>query len=422
MRPLLALGLMAVLVLAGCVDPQAQGSTVDALSTGPGDGYAPVLDLASRIETAVAADAPLNVTAFYESDPLGRGLLGAPVTVSVRLQPSAVLAAAPWAEVDGTRVDFPNVRAYEGRVDGRDDGFVRLTLTKDWARGTIRINDTQLLIREGLLGNLPHPTPSMVRPPANAYAYDASTETRFFDPGGQEGHDCIRPVPSDVTPMVEPLPGPTTKSMLTARIVLDADAQAKEMLGDDLFPMMVAFLNEVDSIYEHEVGIRLQLVGVHQNSDPEYYPDPAERAPLRKLAEYWNARPDVPRDVVHMFTGQPSNFAQANCIGGAGMPELAYTFTPLNWARDTVVFHEQAMAHELGHIFSAHHHYGNHVEAMWGSAAARAMGQGVGVPAQAGLATIMIQGYTPGSKPVFGTMEKSVIRGWAENHLGKHDA
>lgn len=33
------------------------------------------------------------------------------------------------------------------------------------------------------------------------------------------------------------------------------------------------------------------------------------------------------------------------------------------------------------------------------------------------MATLMIQRYTPGIRPVFSTISKSVIRGWAEEHV-----
>lgn len=432
MRPVLALTLVLSLLAAGCAGLDA--ATTDALegvegTAGvPATGFAPVLALRAALDEAVVSGKAVNVTAMAENDLRGSGTLGPAREYPIVLRPSLVLNGSAWAEIDGVRVDFPEVRAYEGEVEGKPGSLVRLTVTPDWARGTIRVNDVQYLIRLGLNGNLPFAsdlgsTPSA---PVNASAATASYAWQeapftFYDRPDQTFHDCLRPVPEDVKPMLEPLPGPTDEAPLVARIVLDADAQFLNQTGRHAFPLMVAFLNEVDSIYQHEVGIRFQLVGVHGNTDEGYYLPPEDEAPLGKLAEYWNARPDVARDVVHIFTGQPSSYAQANCIGGAGQPEIAYTFTPLNWARDYVVFHEQAMAHELGHIFSAHHHYGNHVEGMWSAAGPRGAPDGVAAP-QAGLATIMIQGYTPGAKPVFGTFEKSVIRGWAEKHLGQHDA
>ena len=435
MRPtLLALLLLVPALAAGCATPGATTDPLqDAAAPAGTAAFLPALALAEAIEASLAEGAPVNLRAMRENDLRGYGTLGAPVTLSVVLRPSLVLNETAWAEVDGQRVAFPGVRAYEGEVEGRPGSVVRLTVTSEWARGLVRVADAQYLVRLGLDGNLPHvstlgeaqgapgnATPAEATRASFAHAWKEAPFT-FYDKDGMEEEDCLRAVPSDVTPMAEPLAGPTEAEHLDARIVLDADAQFLDQTGRHAFPLMVAFLNEVDGIYQHEVGIRFRLVGVHANTDPSYFPDPEEEAPLAKLAEYWNARPDVARDMVHVFTGQKSGYAQANCIGGAGKPEIAYTFTPLNWARDFVVFHEQAMAHELGHIFSAHHHYGNHVEGMWTDRAPVA-GAPLEEGVQAGLATIMIQGYTPGTKPVFGTLEKSVIRGWAENHLAKHDA
>ena len=411
MRALLA-ALVVLPLLAGCVaDPPLQGAAVepDATVTAPLAEFAPAMQLRALVEAAVASGEPVQLLAAPENDALGRGLLGAPRAFEVVLQPSAVLNESTWAEVDGERVPFPDVKAYEGHVEDAPDRLVRLTVTPEWARGTVRVGDVQYLIRVGLHGNLPYYAPDTELEGARAVHASAGWSPlqmpMTYDRNGQEPEDCLRPVPMDVTPMVEPLGGATKASALTARLVMDGDAYYAHQLGPHALPMLVAFANEVDAIYQHEVGIRFALVGLHLNTDVEYYPDPEEEAPLGKLAEYWNARPDVKRDAVHVVTGQTSSYAQANCIGGVGYPDTGYTFTPLNWERQYVVFHGQAFAHELGHIFSAHHHYGNHVESNGGT----------------GLATIMIQGYTPGAKPVFGSLEKSVIRGYAENHLGKHD-
>jgi hypothetical protein len=55
----------------------------------------------------------------------------------------------------------------------------------------------------------------------------------------------------------------------------------------------------------------------------------------------------------------------------------------------------------MGHILGGHHHYGNLAE-----------GEG---------ATIMLHSYLPGNRPIFGTVERSVIRAWVVNHFQPWD-
>ncbi|HWG92481.1 MAG TPA: zinc-dependent metalloprotease family protein [Candidatus Thermoplasmatota archaeon] len=409
-RPFLAVLLTGALVLAGCLAPAADETapTLNEADTTPTLGklmpYAPARALAEAAALVATSGGVVTVTGYpvVERLPTASDALGRPRTFELELKPSPMLTNATWAEVDGVRVTMPAVAVYEGHVKGAADQLARLTVTDAWARGSVRVGDVTYLIRVGLDGNLPYvlPEEQAAKAPANGSWTWTSTAPApgLFDPPGWQEHECLLLVPPHVTPMLDL--GRPTSNALTARIVLDGDAEYMNQTGAHAFPLLVAMLNEVDAIYEHEVGIRFEIVGLHLNSDPAFYPDPLEEAPQAKMMEYWNARKDVDRDIVHLVTGQRSNYAMANCIGGAGQPEIAYTFTPLNWERDYLVFHTQAYAHELGHIFSAHHHYGNHAEST--------------------LATIMIQGYTPGLRPVFGTLEKSVIRGWAEEYLG-HD-
>lgn len=228
----------------------------------------------------------------------------------------------------------------------------------------------------------------------------ASGRTRaMYEPRDHAEEDCWGFVPPYVKPMAEL--GRAKDPPLTFDLVLDGDRAFGAGFGRDAFPLMVAMMQEADAIYDHEVGVRLRVVGLHLHTDPEMFPTPGDLldvSPLAALAEHWNTRPGVARDVVYLFMGVRSDSAQANCIGGMGHPEVAYAFSPVEWETHPGSFHVRAVAHELGHLFAAHHHYGNHVETLG--------------------ATLMIQGYTPGDRPVFSTLTKSVIRGWAENARG----
>ena len=68
------------------------------------------------------------------------------------------------------------------------------------------------------------------------------------------------------------------------------------------------------------------VVGVHGNTDAKYYPDPAKEAPLKKLAEYWNERADVKRDMVHIVTGH--KFVMISIFCGGLLIAGLFTFVP----------------------------------------------------------------------------------------------
>jgi len=191
---------------------------------------------------------------------------------------------------------------------------------------------------------------------------------------------------------------------LQARIILDADLDAYQRWGRHLPAMMIATHVEQSSTYRHQVGVRFRIAGVHLNTIPDYYPRPLDTiATFDSMDRWWGHYLTERRDIVHLLTGQPISTYMASCIGGAGSPH-GYFYTSTAGESSTASFRSMNfMSHEIGHLFSAHHHYGNHVEAGGGSA------------------TIMIQGYTSGDVPVFGSLERTVIRGWAEEYLPESD-
>lgn len=398
--------LLILPVLAGCIDdaPVERSETVDAatVATSP---YLPA-DVATHPDVAELLAGLANGTVTVQGEPAF--LLGADPrngfrTFDLELEPSGLVTNDTWVEIDGERQSIGPIAVYEGHVAGRPTDMASLTVTPDWARGTVRSEDVSYRIRINMEGNFPVGTELYDDHAAadNGRAAIPVPAPPTFDKFGVEPHDCLSLVPDTVKPTTDIL-GPSTEAPLTARIILDADALYAKSLGHHTFPMMVAMLAEVDAIYQHQTGLRFQIMGLHLHTNETAMPAPADEAPLGNLSTYWNARDDA-RDMVHLYTGYPSSYAQANCIGGAGMPDLAYTFTTIHWASEASgkMRHEQTYAHELGHILNAHHHYGNPVEG------------GVST-------TIMHQG---GEKvhPVFSTFSRSVIRGWAETHLGQHD-
>lgn len=406
LRPL---ALVAILVAAaGCA-----GAPVDTVDTASAEvpvvpdaaarlgatGLAPVLhDEVRAIRDAIIAGEPVTLTAepayLLALDPRNTG----PVDVELELIRSALVANDTWAEIDGERVPMPWIETYEGNLAGDPGSPARLTISETFASGSVRIDDIAYRIRVNMDGNFPLGADWEAIEEEDAAVRAALLSPGWtFDKDGVEPRDCLSPIPQPIAPVVGR--SAYAGEELIVDIVLDTDAEMAMVFGAGTWPLVVAQLNEVDGIYDHQVSVRFHVVGLHAHTDPNATSDPLEVAPLADLAEYWNAREDVDRDIVHLVTGHDSDYAQANCIGGAGMPDIAYTFTTIHWAKEDYgrMRHTQTFAHELGHIFNAHHHYGNPVEGAVGT-------------------TIMFQG---GEKinPVFGTLEKSVIRGWSESNI-----
>lgn len=408
MRRGLLLCLLALPLVAGCVSDAVQPAAVAPADVLPEAGGAaarlgaverpPELhEAVAALREALLSEGRVKVEAepayLLPLDPRNTG----PIEVELELAPSTLVTNETWAEIDGARVPLPFIETYEGHLAGDPSSPARLTLAEGFAAGSVRIDHVAYRIRVNTEGNFP------LGADWSAVEEDPAVRAMLlrpdwtFDKDGVEPRDCLSLVPTPLVPVVH-REGSTAED-IAVDIVLDTDAEMAMIFGVNTWPLVVAQLNEVDAIYDHQVSVRFRVVGLHAHTDPNATSDPEDQAPLADLAEYWNARPDVDRDIVHLVTGHSSSYAQANCIGGAGMPDIAYTFTTIHWAKEDYGKnrHVQTFAHELGHIFNAHHHYGNAVEAAVGT-------------------TIMHQG---GEKvnPTFSTLSKSVIRGWTEGNI-----
>lgn len=401
----LLVGLAAGLALAGCLgagpstsSPSEVGAPGDKAPEAGPDLSEPVENLRTRVREALEGGGTVAVEARTVRDEVVYGQrVGerSTETFEVEPAPSPILRNGTWVEVEGERVEGPFVEAYGGHVAGNPEAPFRLVLADDWARGVVRTGDRYHQIRVGLEGNVP-----TSRDDARTSPTRASAPLPYEEPGGgTPAQECVRFVPEHVEPTVDA--GPNQDEVVWTDVVMDGGPDAAATLEDDAVPLLVSMLHEIDPIYEHEVGVRFRLEGVHLHQEAERFPDADEKGPLDAVADYWNDR-DVDRDLVHFVSGKDYAFAGANCTGGAGHPELAYTFTPLPWARNGAYRHTSGFAHEVGHIFGADHHHANNAETVG--------------------ATTMLQGYAPGTRPVFSTLSKSVIRGWAEAEVAEDGA
>lgn len=392
-RPAVLALLVAVPAAAGCIGsfetrtgpaPDGPAETADPVDLAP-----PVDELVERLDRAVRRNGTATVPVQPVETTLGfSGTLGEVEEVEVDPAPSLLVTNATWAEVDGSRVELPWFRAYEGHVAGAEGQPFRLVASEGWARGVVVWGDRRAHIRVGLDGNLP--APNATSEGRTAWGLD-QPERPTGHRVDREAEPCGLLNPGPIEPVLQD--GAFDGEEIRSEVILDGDAQLRERFGREAFPLMVAMIHEADAIYDHEVGVRLGIAGVHLHTPSR----DIGSSTLESVASYWNER-NVNRDLVHALIWRDTSFAGAYC--GAGYPSAAYSYTPVPWAEDGAVAHVNAIAHEIGHLFNAKHRHANHVEAGAGE-----------------MATIMIQGYTPGVRPVYSTLSKSHIRGWAEAHV-----
>lgn len=327
---------------------------------------------------------------------------------SARIRRSDILDENSFFQINAIDYQGPFVRIYEGNISGDESALVYILLADDFLRGVVRNADGVFLIREGTDGNLPL---TLAAGEATEYA---SNEPISGDPQGCPEDD----IPNNhedlpffngghrfVPPFMDPnyaLNG-AEEPLLQARIILDADLEAFQRWGRHLPALMIAMQIEQGSTFHYELGVRFSIAGVHMNLLPEYFPTPFDTPETFDYIDAWWGNYKVAeRDMVHLHTGRPIAIKMASCIGAAGTAG-GYLFTSTaDETSDSGFSNINIISHEIGHLFSAHHQYGNHAETAENSA---------------GSATIMIQGYTPGSEPNFSSLSRAIMRGWAKEYL-----
>ena len=408
---------VVAVILTGCAHPAALEETSSTLAAEIPSETNPVVPLAAPLDVVVAnstspftpgmqallqaivnsTSSPLPVTGRRLVDgPNGRlvtGLATESRDFEVELRRSAVTTDTQ-VELNGSRSPMSGVLAFEGNVAGKPDMLVRLTVAPAWARGAVRDGDHTYELRIGALptalvddatgtpsqGDSAWMTNPLVPPP------DILTCTSDPLVGGERDPRTVKPVTAR---------GRSDDPLRTARLVIDAEPRVQQMLGNDTIAFAVFAAQEMDLVFHYEVGVRfeLSLVALESEALPH-------RAVFLEMRDRWDAKLETPRDLVLLldpgYAGGEGG--QANCIGAAGYPEYAYATIGLDASHlDESHFLDYLLAHETGHLFNAMHADGTAHESDAG--------------------TLMFQGVVAsGFNLVFGTAERSYIRGWAESH------
>lgn len=204
--------------------------------------------------------------------------------------------------------------------------------------------------------------------------------------------------------------------MLTLRLAVAADASFVATHGAGWKPAAQAYINQVSDFYEDQVRIQIQVVDKVSIPDGAFSNTGDGSTILSDLRAWYGAnKPGLQRDAVLMLWGKDvagTVAGQANCLGSIG--DVAESFA---WAEaggdegtpflGTTAFADQTakvVAHEIAHLFSAHHHYSNCVEGTafaWGTDDFLAY------------CTLMINDIGLASLE-FSEVNRLAVRGWAE--------
>jgi hypothetical protein len=155
------------------------------------------------------------------------------------------------------------------------------------------------------------------------------------------------------------------------RLVTDADAEYVTALGG-VTPannQIQSIMNQVDGIYQVEIGVTFQIVGQNAWTDAatDPYTSTVAGTLLNEFRTRWNSStpvisPNPPRDLAHLWTGKDLDtttigvaFVGVVCVSSTSSYGLSQRF-PLNQTGNPITASTVVLtAHEIGHNFSARH-------------------------------------------------------------------
>ncbi|HEX6187234.1 MAG TPA: M12 family metallo-peptidase [Pyrinomonadaceae bacterium] len=152
------------------------------------------------------------------------------------------------------------------------------------------------------------------------------------------------------------------------RLATDADAEYVAALGGvaQANNQIVNIMNQVDGIYQVEIGVTFQIVGQNAWTDvaTDPYTDLDAGDRLNEFRTRWNSAPPIAaaRDLAHLWTGQDLTgstigvaFVGVVCVSSSSSYGLSQRF-PVNQAGNPITASTVVLtAHEIGHNFSARH-------------------------------------------------------------------
>jgi hypothetical protein len=249
-------------------------------------------------------------------------------------------------------VEMGEVTTYAGRVLGREGQTARFTIGERGISGMIIDADEKLFLEP--LQNF-----SLAGGPTD-YVFYRESDVRPLD----EPQSCGATAAERFADAAEGLTRGATATTAdgatyTAEIATDADNEYVSAFGSaaNANNEILTIMNQVDGVYENELGISFQVVlqNSYAGSDP-YSGVTDPNSLLNEFRTVWGSQmTGVARDVAHLFTGRDLD---GSVIGiawiGVVCNNPAYAYG-LSQRYGTSVQRYCLTAHELGHNFNACH-------------------------------------------------------------------
>ncbi len=245
----------------------------------------------------------------------------------------------------------------------------------------------------------------------------ALSTAKIFD---YEAPDCSKLVPGMQT-FVAPTGLALGWEERTADLAFAVDQSFVDRWGPEWAEQAADLAAEMDEFFRREVNLGINAVqivalDVDVTAIPSTGDDfgDADKIMQELITAYNAAHGATARDSVQFFLGAEVAglvAGLANCIGGAGYPEVAYVWGEAH-SRDNigigpVGFYNDAAAkvaiHEFGHMMAAHHHYSNCADGATGFQ-----------PDDANAVCGIMNNFADFAGNVFSTPNKLAIRSWAE--------
>lgn len=372
---------------------------------GPDDG--PATRAAS---SAMDASGSEWLHAARDGSPLALDTPYGVFTFDLRENPELFAPGLTVADGKGQTVDMSGVHPLAGTVREFPGSVVRITLIAGAVSGLVLLPSGEAFTVSAAAAAPVTVSAHSDPPPTLGRQVDPEP---LLQPIAIDHVSCLHPTPlplADATGLVGGWPTQRTLSVAFA-----TDASFEAYWGGGWAGVATSFANAVDGFYAAQINLRIQVADLHSHTDATF-PGATGSLFLSQLKNHYTAsHAGLSRENVHLLTGQvPSNvLGQANCIGGAGNINLAYTmsqaaqFEPINFLGVLIYLdgYVKVVAHEIGHILAAHHHYANCAESATAFSASRPVDT----------CTLMFN-FVDFQLLKFSTVNKEVTRGWADFH------
>jgi Metallo-peptidase family M12B Reprolysin-like/Reprolysin family propeptide len=243
------------------------------------------------------------------------------------------------------------ITTYKGTVNGVENSAVRLSVAEDKVEGFIFVGDEKFYVE-----------------PASKYSKSADKSDYVV----YRGEDLLKgeEMSCSIGEKIERGKGVVNKNVSDAtttfkvlEVATEADFEYVSAFGSSSATNneILATLNMVEGVYEHELGITLSVTFQHTWTTADPYPNTGAGNVLTSFRAFWNANYPMsgfPRDTAHIWTAKSNSSAQGIAYFQAvcRTPQDAYGLTGY---LDLVPTKFILTAHEIGHNLGANHVDGN---------------------------------------------------------------